>query len=114
MEDSVERLLEHLGDRDRFLLESSRFHAVINDVADSPVLRILNEALRTTQMVSTNEFSLDSRKRVADEHRAIVQALRASDTALACRLMRAHVDTSAHPWRPRLRPVEPSRRTPPV
>ncbi len=114
MEDSVERLLEHVADRDRFLLESSRVHAIINDVADSPVLRILNEALRTTQMVSTNEFSLDYRKRVADEHRAIVGALRIADTALACKLMRAHVNTSAHPWRPRLRPVDVSRRTTPT
>jgi DNA-binding FadR family transcriptional regulator len=114
MEDSVERLLEHLADRDRFVVEAGRFHAIINGVADSPVLRILNEALRTTQLVSTNEFSLDYRRRVASEHRAIIDALRVADTPLACKLMRAHVSTSAHPWRPRLHPGEPHKRTPPT
>jgi DNA-binding FadR family transcriptional regulator len=99
MQDSVDRLLERPDDRERFLVESSRFHAVINEVAGSPVLRILNDALRTTQMISTSEFSISYRKRVADEHQAIIDALRAGDTLRACDLMRAHINTSAHSWK---------------
>ena len=101
MQDSVDRLLEKPQDRERFLVESSRFHAVINEIAGSPVLRILNEALRTTQMISTSDFSIAYRKRVAAEHQAIVAALRAGDTLLACDLMRAHINTSAHSWKRR-------------
>ena len=56
MQDSVDRLREHIADRDRFLVEAGRFHGVINDVAGSPVLRILNEALRATQMSSTERL----------------------------------------------------------
>lgn len=105
MQDAIDSLLDHLGDRERFVAEAGRFHAVLNRAAGNPVLRILNEALRTTQMVSTNEFSFEYRKRVADEHRAILDALRAGDVQHACELMRTHVSTSAHPWRPRLRPT---------
>ena len=105
MQDSVDRLLERPNDRERFLVESSRFHAVINEVAGSPVLRILNEALRTTQMISTSEFSITYRKRVAAEHQAIIDALRAGDTPHACDLMRIHINTSAHSWKQGPRPL---------
>ena len=98
MQDSVDHLREHIADRDRFLVEASRFHSVINDTAASPVLRILNEALRTTQMSSTSNFSIPYRKRVADEHQHIIDALRGGNAALACERMRAHVHTSAHSW----------------
>lgn len=98
MQDSVDRLREHIDDRDRFLAEASRFHAVINDAAASPVLRILNEALRTTQMSSTSNFSVPYRTRVADEHQHIIDALRSGNAALAGERMRAHVHASAHPW----------------
>jgi DNA-binding FadR family transcriptional regulator len=98
MQDSVDRLREHLADRDRFLAEASRFHAVINEAAASPVLRILNDALRTTQMHSTTHFPIPYRERVADEHQQIIDAIRAGDAALACERMRGHVHTSAHSW----------------
>lgn len=98
MQDSVDRLREHIADRDRFLLEASRFHAVINEAAASPVLRILNEALRTTQMSSTRDFSMSYRQRVADEHQDIIEALRTGDAMRACERMRKHVHTSAHSW----------------
>ena len=98
MQDSVDRLREHIGDRDRFVLEAGRFHGVINDVAASPVLRILNEALRAMQMSSGSNYSVPYRKRVADEHQAIIDALRVGDATLACARMRTHVHTSAHSW----------------
>jgi DNA-binding FadR family transcriptional regulator len=102
MQESVDRLLAHVYDRDRFTAEAGRFHEILNEAADSPVLRILNEALRSMQLVSTNDFSLDYRRRVALEHREILDALRAADTSRACELMRSHVGTSAHPWHPRM------------
>ncbi len=98
MQDSVDRLREHLADRERFLAEAGHFHGVINDVADSPVLRILNQALRATQMSSRSDYSLAYRRRVADEHQHIIDALRAGNAALACDRMRTHVHTSAHSW----------------
>jgi len=98
MQDSVDRLREHIGDRDRFLVEAGRFHGVISDVAGSPVLRILNEALRATQMSSRSDYSVSYRRRVADEHQDIIDALRAGDAGLACERMRTHVHTSAHSW----------------
>lgn len=98
MQDSVNRLRSHIRDRDRFLVEAGRFHSVIHDVAGSPVLRILNEALRATQMSSRSDFSLRYRKRVADEHQQIIDALVSADAALACEKMRTHVRTSAHAW----------------
>jgi DNA-binding FadR family transcriptional regulator len=98
MQDSVDRLREHIADRERFVLEAGRFHALINDAADSPVLRILNEALRATQMTSTGDFSLGYRRRVADEHQDIIDALVKGDADLACDRMRAHVHASAHSW----------------
>jgi DNA-binding FadR family transcriptional regulator len=98
MQDSVDRLREHIDDRDRFLAEAGRFHAVINEAAGSPVLRILNQALRSTQMSSTSEYSPAYRMRVADEHQEIVDALKSGNTSLACEKMRTHVHTSAHSW----------------
>jgi DNA-binding FadR family transcriptional regulator len=98
MQDSVDRLREHIGDRDRFVVEAGRFHGVINDVAGSPVLRILNEALRATQMSSGSNYSMPYRRRVAAEHQAIIDALRDGDSTLACARMRTHVHTSAHAW----------------
>lgn len=98
MQDSVDRLREHIADRDRFLIEAGRFHAVINEAAASPVLRILNEALRATQMSSTSDFSMSYRKRVADEHQEIIDALRRGEASLACDRLRTHVHTSAHSW----------------
>ena len=96
MQQSVDCLCEHIADRDRFLVEAGRFHGVINDVAGSPVLRILNEALRATQMSSRSDYSMTYRRRVADEHQDIIDALRAGNASLACDRMRAHVHTSAH------------------
>jgi len=98
MQDSVDRLREHIADRDRFITEAGRFHAVINDTADSPVLRILNQALRATQMSSRSDYSMSYRKRVASEHQAIIDALVGADAPLACEKMRMHVHTSAHSW----------------
>ncbi len=98
MQDSVDRLREHIADRDRFLVEAGRFHGVINDVAGSPVLRILNEALRATQMSSRSDYSVTYRRRVADEHQDIIDALQAGNARLACDRMRTHVHTSAHSW----------------
>jgi DNA-binding FadR family transcriptional regulator len=63
------------------------------------VLRILNEALRATQMSSNIDYSTSYRKRVADEHQAIIDALVEGDAGLACDRMRTHVHTSAHSWR---------------
>jgi len=98
MQDSVDRLREHIGDRDRFVAEAGRFHAVIHDASASPVLRILNEALRATQMASRSDYAMSYRRRVADEHQDIVDALTSADFALACEKMRAHVHSSAHAW----------------
>jgi len=98
MQDSVNRLRSHIRDRDRFLVEAGRFHSVIHEAAGSPVLRILNEALRATQMSSRSDFSLRYRKRVADEHQQLINALISDDAALACEKMRTHVRTSAHAW----------------
>ena len=104
MQDSVDRLREHIADRERFLVEAGRFHAVINEAADSPVLRILNEALRATQMSSTGDFSMGYRKRVADEHQDIIDALVEGDADGACERMRTHVHMSAHSWEGRRTP----------
>lgn len=102
LQDSIDRLREHIADRERFLAEAGRFHTVLHDVAGSPVLRILNEALRATQMSSRSDYSIAYRRRVADEHQEIVDALRSGDPSLACERMRKHVHTSAHSWtRPR-------------
>ena len=99
MQDSVDRLREHIGDRERFLVEAGRFHAVINEAAESPVLRILNEALRATQLSSNSDYSVSYRRRVADEHQDIIDALAEGNADLACERMRGHVHTSAHSWR---------------
>jgi DNA-binding FadR family transcriptional regulator len=99
MQDSVDRLREHIADRERFLVEAGRFHAVINEAAESPVLRILNEALRATQMSSTSDYSVSYRRRVADERQDIIDALVEGNAGLACERMRTHVHTSAHAWR---------------
>jgi DNA-binding FadR family transcriptional regulator len=99
MQDSVDRLREHIGDRERFLVEAGRFHAVINEAAESPVLRILNEALRATQLSSSSDYSVSYRRRVADEHQDIIDALAEGNADLACERMRGHVHTSAHSWR---------------
>ena len=98
MQESVDALRRHIADRDRFLAEAGRFHAVIHEAAGSPVLRILNEALRTTQMASRSEYSIRYRKRVAAEHQEIIDALVSADAELAGRTMRRHVQTSAHAW----------------
>jgi DNA-binding FadR family transcriptional regulator len=98
MQDSVDRLRENIADRERFLHEAGRFHGVINEAAQSPVLRILNEALRATQMSSASDYSLSYRERVADEHQEIIDALAGGNAALACDRMRGHVHTSAHSW----------------
>jgi len=98
MQDSVNCLRQHIGDRERFVMEAGRFHAVINEAAMSPVLRILNEALRATQMSSTSYFSMAYRKRVAAEHQDIIDALIGNDAQLAVERMRTHVHTSAHSW----------------
>jgi len=71
---------------------------VINDVAGSPVLRILNEALRATQISSRSDYPVSYRRRVADEHQDIIDALRTGNATLACDRMRTHVHTSAHSW----------------
>ena len=73
MQDSVDRLREHIADRDRFVVEAGRFHGVISDVAGSPVLRILNEALRATQISSRSDYPVSYRRRVADEHQDIIE-----------------------------------------
>jgi len=104
MQDSVDRLREHIADRDRFVIEAGRFHSVINEVAGSPVLRILNEALRATQMSSRSDYSMSYRKRVADEHQEIIDALKSGNADRAYDMMRRHVHTSAHSWAaPRVR-----------
>ncbi|MFO1304747.1 MAG: FCD domain-containing protein [Burkholderiales bacterium] len=95
---SVDNLREHIDDRERFLVEAGRFHEVIHEAAASPVLRILNEALRATQMSSSGDYPLSYRKRVADEHQEIVDALRRGRSRVAQDCMRTHVHTSAHSW----------------
>jgi GntR family transcriptional regulator, transcriptional repressor for pyruvate dehydrogenase complex len=108
MQESVDALREHIADRERFLAEAGRFHAVIHRAAGSPVLRILNEALRATQMASTSDFPLSYRRRVADEHQEIIAALKKGNAALAFDRMRKHVHTSAHSWSARTRAGRPS------
>ena len=98
MQESVDALRRNLADRDRFLVEAGRFHSVIHDAAGSPVLRILNEALRSTQVASRGDLSMRYRKRVAAEHQEIIDALVSADAELAGRKMREHVQTSAHAW----------------
>ena len=93
MQDSVDRLREHIADRDRFLLEAGRFHGVISEAAGSPVLRILNEALRATQMSSTSDYPVSYRRRVADEHQDIIDALRAGNAEPR---VRPHAHACAH------------------
>ena len=95
---SVDRLRAGLADRERFVVEAGRFHEIIHEAAQSPVLRILNEALRATQMASTSDYAIGYRTRVADEHQQVIDALRAGDAQRACDGMRAHVHTSAHAW----------------
>lgn len=95
---SVDALRANLADRDRFLVEAGRFHEIIHEAAASPVLRILNEALRATQMASTSDYAIGYRTRVADEHQQVIDALRAGDARRACDGMRMHVHTSAHAW----------------
>jgi len=95
---SVDDLRANLADRDRFVVEAGRFHEIIHEAAASPVLRILNEALRATQMASTSDYAIGYRTRVADEHQQVIDALRAGDARRACEGMRAHVHTSAHAW----------------
>jgi len=95
---SVDNLRANLADRDRFLVEAGRFHEIIHEAAASPVLRILNEALRATQMASTSDYAIGYRTRVADEHQQVIDALRAGDARRACDGMRSHVHTSAHAW----------------
>ena len=98
MQQSVVDLREHVADRDRFVREAGRFHEIVHEAAGSPVLRILNEALRATQMDSTSDYSIAYRIRVADEHQQVIDALRAGDARRACECMRTHVHTSAHAW----------------
>ena len=109
MQESVDRLREHIADRERFLAEAGRFHAVINEFAECPVLRILNEALRATQMSSRGDYAMSYRRRVADEHQAIIDALRGGDAQRACEMLRTHVHTSAHAFAgPRARGARPA------
>ena len=98
MQDSVDCLRKHIKDGDRFLVEAGRFHAVIHEAAASPVLRILNEALRATQIQTGSQFPVSYRKRVADEHQEIIDTLTSVDVELACTKMRSHVHASAHAW----------------
>jgi DNA-binding FadR family transcriptional regulator len=95
---SVDNLRANLADRDRFVVEAGRFHEIIHEAAASPVLRILNEALRATQMASTSDYAIGYRTRVADEHQQVIDALREGDARRACDGMRTHVHTSAHAW----------------
>ena len=67
-------------------------------LADEILGCILNEALRATQMSSRSDYSVTYRRRVADEHQDIIDALRAGNASLACERMRTHVHTSAHSW----------------
>lgn len=100
LERSIEAQLAHLEDREVFLRESRRFHAIINQAADAPVIKVLNEALQATTHVAIDavHFDVEHRRRVAVAHRRILGALRERDAKAAGDAMRAHVRESGQYW----------------
>jgi GntR family transcriptional regulator, transcriptional repressor for pyruvate dehydrogenase complex len=101
LQESIDIQLANLDDGEVFLTQSRRFHTIINEAAATPVLSVLNEALqRTTHVtIGTVEYSVRHRRSVAIAHRAILDALRASDADAARAAMRAHVRQSGTYWR---------------
>jgi DNA-binding FadR family transcriptional regulator len=101
LERSIERQLSQLEDREVFLRESRRFHAIINATANIPVITVLNEALQATTHVAIGDvhFDVEHRRRVALAHSKILEALRVHDGSAACEAMRAHVRESGQYWK---------------
>jgi DNA-binding GntR family transcriptional regulator len=98
MQDSVDCLREHIADRDRFLLEAGRFHAVINEAARPGAAHPQRSASRHADVVDTSDFAMTYRKRVADEHQDITTRSIEGKRERAIERMRTHVHTSAHSW----------------
>lgn len=100
LERSIDNQLAYPEDRDVFLRESRRFHAIVNAAANIPVVKILNEALQATTHVAIGDvhFDVEHRNRVALAHRRILDALRTRDPVKAAASMRAHVCDSGRYW----------------
>ncbi len=102
LEETVQRMLDHLGDHDVFLSENARFHGLIAEFSGSAVLRVFVATLKSIAdgHVVGVEYTEQRRKAVARAHARIIEGLRAGpDQADAA--MREHLDEAGAFWRRR-------------
>lgn len=98
LEQSVERMREHLDDSDFFLNENENFHELIAAASGNELFSLLISSLAwiTDGTVLGVEYRASQREHVCDEHRRIYQAVKAGRANQAANAMREHVEDFAN------------------
>lgn len=95
MTDNLGQFDQALADRDntRLVALNTKFHALLHQAAGSPlVLRLLGDLGDIVERISRAAIStMEAAQWSSDEHRGIVEAIKAGDSATAGRITRDHV-----------------------
>lgn len=81
------------NDADRFFETNQRFHAALQEIAGNRYLaQLIDDARKVIKLTRRDSLRLDGRLRQSlSEHRDILQAVLARDSALAAQRMHAHL-----------------------
>ena len=96
LEDQLATMESHLDDYSAFVAADMRFHQTIAGAAHNAVLEDLLQSVRSLIRVWVERALDDSdhARLACAEHRAVLDALRAHDSAAAAHAMSAHMDTA--------------------
>lgn len=113
LDESVQLILDNLGDQEIFLAQNLRFHQTIAKASGSVVLRGFSDSLKAIADGALVGVRYTARRHqgVAEAHAKVAAAVRGGDPEWAEQTMRAHLDEASTFWRRKYanlvsRPVE--------
>lgn len=103
----VERNARESGDTDATILLSGEFHMLLADIAGNSTLKRYLEDIVFREFLIIQLYEKRNHDTCpADEHRLIVEALKAADPDLVAKRIKAHIDSIAGGLDPSPRPTE--------
>lgn len=103
LDENVARTAELRNDHRAFFVESQAFHSLLAVAASNVVMQVYVETIQALVDSTTSGVQYPVRRRttIMDDHRRIVEALRARDADAAAAAMLAHLRESDAFWRKR-------------